>query len=166
LNYKAGLYSIAPFSKNGNSSVEWFVDSIITDNEAVTVQNALDQINIPVTVKKYGYWNIEFDTANWSTSEVRINSSGELYNSNKELLIEFTKDTNARYFLVQPNEDLLGRHKAEILKSHFDVHNLTNIKSGIVWSITPKSGASANAVKKALDTNIFFNPFSHNCYEI
>lgn len=166
LNYKANEYFIAQISKDSNSSIEWFVDSIITDNEAVTVQTALDQLNIPVTVKKYGCWNIEFDTEAWSSLEEQINSSGELYNSNKELLIEFKKDSKARYFLVQPHEDLLGRHKAEMLKSHFDVHNLTNIKSGIVWSIALKSGASADAVRKALDTNIFFNPFSHNCYEI
>jgi len=166
LNYKTMPYSIVPLPKGANSYVEWFVDSIITDNEAVTVQNALDQLSISVTIRKYGYWNIEFDNTAWSASEKQINSSGELYNSNKELLIDLKKDSNAQYFLIQPNEDLLGRHKAEILKSHFNVHNLTNIKSGVVWSIALKDGASSDEVKKALKTNIFFNPFSHKCYEI
>ena len=166
LNYKTKEPSIIPFSKNGTSSFEWYVDSIITDNEAVSVQNALDGLGIPVNIKKYGYWNVEINSTELTVSEKQIDASGELYNSNKEVLIHLEKITDTRYFLIQPVEDLLGRQKSEILKSHFDVHNLSNIKSGVVWSIAPKSGVSTDAVNKALATNIFFNPFSHKCYEI
>ncbi|MDX1286173.1 MAG: phosphoribosylformylglycinamidine synthase I [Draconibacterium sp.] len=166
LNYKPPIYSIERLTNNEKNSVEWYIDSIITDNEAVSVQTALDKLNIPVTIKKYGYWNINFDTEDWIASEKQIDSSGELYNSNKETLINFNKDAKSRYFLVQPHEDLLGRQKTEILKSHFNVHNLSDIKNGVVWSIAPKNATAKSAVEKALETNIFFNPFSHNCYEI
>lgn len=166
LDYRPQDYSIENLSNIGEKSVEWYIDSIITDNEAVSVQTALDQLNIPVIVNKYSYWHINFDTSDWNASEKQIEASGELYNSNKERLINFKREAGSRYFLVQPYEDLLGRQKNEILKSHFDVHNLSNIKNGVVWSIAPRNDAVKNAVEKALETNIFFNPFSHNCYEI
>ena len=160
LNYSPSEYLIKPHNKN---SIEWFVKSIITDNEAVSVQNALDHINISVKVSKLKYWAIESNSQNPKGIEKPVIISGELFNSNKERLVKFNRQPNSKHFLVQPREDLLGRQKFEMLKNHFNIDGLTSIKSGVVWQVANDNN---EAVKSALKTNIFFNPFSHNCYEI
>ncbi len=165
LKYKPKKYLVEKFRKS-NKSLEWYVDSIITDNEAVSVQNELKHLNIPVTINKFGYWNIELTGSDKKDSANKIDASGELYNSNKEKLIKFERQPSTKYYLVMPREDLIGRHKTEILKHHFNINNLKNIDFGVIWGITPNLGADKKAVQTALNTNIFFNPFSHNCYEI
>jgi len=150
--------------KTDRNSIEWYIDSIITDNEAVSVQNALVHLNIPVSVKRMKYWNIELNTNISNISKEKIDKSGELFNSNKERLINFERQHNTKYLLVCPKEDLIGRHKTEMLKHHFEVNNLKKITSGVIWQIL--SNENDEAIARALETNIFFNPFSHNCYEI
>jgi len=149
--------------KTDRNLIQWYIDSIITDNEAVSVQNALDHLNILVTINKLKYWNIVFDNINPYESEKKIEKSGELFNSNKEQLIKFERQPNTTYFLVCPKEDLVGRHKTEILKHHFEVNNLKNITSGVIWQVHSND---QEAITRVLETNIFSNPFSHNCYEI
>ena len=98
--------------------------------------------------------------------ENNINKSGELFNSNKERLVEFQNRPKTAYFLVRPKEDLLGRQKKEILKHHFKIKNLQDIQSGVLWKIVVNDDNYEKTLNMALKTNIFFNPFSHDCYEI
>jgi phosphoribosylformylglycinamidine synthase subunit PurQ / glutaminase len=165
LDYCADEYTIKPH-KSDTNSIEWFVESIITDNEALSVQNALDHLQIPVTVSKQRYWKIDLNSNISHDIEFNINKSGELFNSNKERLVKFQKHPKTSSYLVRPKEDLLGRHKKEILKHHFEVRGLQNIQSGILWKITVHDDKYGKAMNTALKTNIFFNPFSHDCYEI
>ena len=165
LKYSPKKCSIKPHHKN-NNSVEWFVKSIITDNEAVSVQNALDHLEIPVKISRLNYWNIELKSRDTAESEEKIINSGELFNSNKERLANYNPNSKAKYFLIIPKEDLLGRHKTEMLQNHFNIDKLISIKSGVIWQVTTNNKNSGDAIEKALETNIFFNPFSHNCYEI
>jgi len=165
LAHSADEYLIKPY-KSDTNSIEWFVESIITDNEALSVQNALDHLQIPVTVSKQRYWKIDLNSNVSHDIENNINNSGELFNSNKERLVKFQNHPKTSYYLVCPKEDLLGRHKKEILKHHFEVRGLQKIQSGILWKITVNDDKYDEAVNAALKTNIFFNPFSHDCYEI
>lgn len=165
LKYFPNNYEIFKY-RRADISIEWFVDSIITDNEAVSVQNTFDHLNIPVSVSKLKYWNIEPIDDQPMDYEYKIDKSGELYNSNKEQLIKFDHQTNTKYLLVCPKEDLIGRKKTEMLKNHFNVNNLRSITSGVIWQITAQSSIANEAIKEAINTNIFFNPFSHDCYEI
>ena len=68
--------------------------------------------------------------------------------------------------LVCPKEDLLGRQKKEILKNHFKINNLKDISKWGLWQITANEVIIMKQWNTALKTNIFFNPFSHDCYEI
>lgn len=165
LTYSADEYIIKPYKSNANS-IEWFVESIITDNEALSVQNALDHLQIPVTVSKQRYWKINLSSNTSHEIENNINKSGELFNSNKERLVKFRKNLKTAHFLVSPKEDLLGRHKKEILKHHFAISNLQEIQSGVLWKISVNADNYDQTLSAALKTNIFFNPFSHDCYEI
>jgi len=165
LAHSADEYIIKPYKLDTNL-IEWFVESIITDNEALSVQNALDHLQIPATVSKQRYWKIDLDSNTSHDIEDNINKSGELFNSNKERLVKFQNHPESSYYLVRPKEDLLGRHKKEILKYHFGINSLRGVQSGVLWRITVNDENHDEILNKALKTNIFFNPFSHDCYEI
>ena len=165
LAYFADEYTIKPY-KSDTNSIEWFVESIITDNEALSVQNTLDHLQITVTVSKQNYWQIVLTPNTSHEIENIIIKTGELFNSNKERLVKFQSHLNTAYFLVRPKEDLLGRHKKEILTRHFKIKNLIGIHSGVLWKITVNDENFNSILTKTLKTNIFFNPFSHDCYEI
>lgn len=165
LTYSANEYKIKPY-KSDTNSIEWFVESIITDNEAVSVQNALDHLQIPVTVSKQNYWQIILNSNTSHDLENTLAKSGELFNSNKERLVEFQSNPKTVSFLVVPKEDLLGRKKKEILMHHFQIKNLQDVKSGVLWKITINDDNFDSVLDTAIKTNIFFNPFSHDCYEI
>lgn len=165
LTYSADEYLIKPYKSNSNS-IEWFVESIITDNEAISVQNALDHLQIPVTVSKQNYWQIILNSNISHDLENTLAKSGELFNSNKERLVEFQSHPKTVSFLVVPKEDLLGRKKKEILMHHFQIKNLQDVKSGVLWKITINDDNFDSVLDTAIKTNIFFNPFSHDCYEI
>lgn len=165
LTYSADKYTIKPYKADLNS-IEWFVESIITDNEAVSVQNAIDHLQIPVTVSKQNYWQIILNSNTSHDVENTLAKSGELFNSNKERLVEFQSSPKTVSFLVVPKEDLLGRKKKEILMHHFQIKNLQDVKSGVLWKITINDDNFDSVLDTAIKTNIFFNPFSHDCYEI
>ena len=165
LAYSADEYIIKPYKSDSNS-IEWFVESIITDNEALSVQNALDHLQIPVTVSKQRYWKIDLSSNTSHEIENNINKSGELFNSNKERLVEFQNRPKTACYLVCSKEDLIGRQKKEILMHHFKIKNLHDIQSGVLWMITVNDDNYEETLNRALKTNIFFNPFSHDCYEI
>ncbi len=165
LAYSAGEYEIKPHKSDLNS-IEWFIESIITDNKALSVQNALDRLQIPVTVSKQRYWKIDLSSNTSHEIENNINKSGELFNLNKERLVKFQNHSKTACYLVCPKEDLLGRHKKEILKHHFKISSLKDIQSGVLWNITVNDENYDETLNAALKTNIFFNPFSHDCYEI
>ena len=165
LIYFANEYEIKPY-KSDLSSIEWFVESIITDNEAISVQNTLDHLQIPVTVSRQNYWQIILSSNTSHDLENSLIKSGELFNSNKEHLVKFQIQPKTAYYLVCPKEDLLGRQKKEILMHHFEISNLQDIQSGVLWKVTVDDDNFDKTISKALKTNIFFNPFSHDCYEI
>ncbi len=165
LKYSADEYAIKPYKPKTNS-IEWFVKSIITDNEALSVQNTLNHLQISATVSRQNYWQIVLNSNSSHDIENILLKSGELLNSNKERLVEFQTYPKTAHFLVRPKEDLCGRQKKEILKHHFNIKNLEDVQSGVLWEITINDDNYKETLNKALKTNIFFNPFSHDCYEI
>lgn len=60
------------------------VKLIITDNAALTVQNTLRQLGIPVTVNRMMYWHVD---TNFPETIEKIKQTGVLYNDRKEYLV-------------------------------------------------------------------------------
>ena len=60
--------TIVDYTPNENSNV-WIVDLIITDNEAVTVQNALQQKGFQVEVSKQTHWEMSCSKNQTATLE-------------------------------------------------------------------------------------------------
>ena len=163
LDYEPQKYSIQQYSSDPDG-IEWLVNMIITDNEAVSVHNALAHLDIPVTVQRMRHWEIIADnkTSSWQNALIE---SGELFNSNKEFIANNKTNNNSATFLVRHKEDMLGRQKQQSLTNRFAIDGIREIRHGVLWNITVNSGNFEAVIKQVLDNHILYNPFSQNCYK-
>lgn len=160
IDYKLDKKNIKNYASE-NNGVEWVVNMIITDNEANSVQNALNQAGISVNIQRMTHWEI---IGGNNSNCAEIERSGELFNSNKEYISDFSPDKNSITFLVRQNEDMLGIQKKQSLIDRFNIEDINEIRYGVLWNIKVKSGNFDQVIKKVLGSQILFNPFSQNCY--
>lgn len=143
---------------------ECIVELMITDNQALTVQNTLHQLGIPVTVKRQMHWEIHCDSPAYFQ---QIKQTGVLYNERKEIELDPTQVTSSSSmtFLVRPKEDLLGQQKLQTLKDHFSIQGVSAIYHGVLWQFSSNQGNIADLKDQLLQTNIIYNPYAHDCYQ-
>lgn len=126
-------------------TLEFFVELIITDNEAQTIENALRHHGFAVSLRKWNYFQVA--TPNPALAD-------ELYNKNKERLTtvtdteSFPKTATARYYLVVDKEDALGMK----LTAELGVPT----QHGWFWELTPDAGFTLDETA-LLATNVFAN---------
>lgn len=155
---------------------EIIVELIITDNEAVSVENALRHRNIPVTIRRRTHWELSFaDTAitpeEKSAAAEQAEASGELYNANKESTCT-AADINlplSRTLLIRDfaGEDTLGEHKTHALKNWFGISGISRVRHSTLWTIIPDSQDQKEAEEicdAAEKTHIFSNPYAKRSY--
>jgi len=164
LSFNRPHYEVANYKANGDAA-EWIIDMIITDNEASSVRNALDHLGYDITITRQTHWEISMDGDRESILK-KIDKTGELYNSNKEFISKTASIENTTSFLVRQKEDMIGRAKFESLIERFEIDGISEIKRGVIWNVTVKSGNLENVLGNLLDTHILFNPLSHECYRI
>ncbi len=132
-----------------SNTLEFFIELIITDNEAQTVENALRQRGFDIRIRKWKYYEIQTQSDQDQVSAELI-ASGELCNLNKERVVTvkdgqaFPKKENASYFLVYDLEDAEGMAKGARLG--------LPTKRGWFWEVTGTFDEAA-----LLATNIFAN---------
>jgi phosphoribosylformylglycinamidine synthase len=160
LDYKFNTKNIQHYTSKAKG-VEWVVNMIITDNESNSVQNALNQVGISVQIQRMTHWEI---VGGNNLNLAEIEKSGELFNSNKEYISDYNPNENSATFLVRQNEDVLGIQKKQSLMDRFNIAGLNEIHHGVLWNIKVKSGNFDRVIKKVLDSQILFNPFSQRCY--
>ena len=148
-----------------NNNTEWIIDMIINDNEASSVQKALTQKGYDVLLSRQTHWEIEIDE-NIDEILTKIDTTGELYNSNKEYLSEIKSNENTVSFLIRQKEDIHGRAKYESLTEKFGISEILNIKHGVIWNVIVNSGNFESTINSILETNILFNTLSYECYRI
>ncbi len=148
------------------SIVELPVELLITDNEAATVQNALKNIGIDVGIKRYAHWEVKFpESTDMETAKKEIIDSGELFNKNKERLVEnLGTNTNSALLLVRYIDDSIGEQKKETL-GKLGVHGIEYATKSILWQITSEHDNINSLVDKILATYILFNPYSQECFK-
>jgi phosphoribosylformylglycinamidine synthase len=156
---KIDLYSSA------EKSQQWIIDMIITDNDAVSVNNALLSLGHDVTLTRQTHWEIESNNNSDSVMK-KIEDTGELYNSNKEFISKVIKTEKTKSFLIRQKEDILGRSKLQSLKEKFEIDEISNIKHGVIWNLTINSGNFESIINQILETHILYNPLTYECYEI
>ena len=159
LHYYPRRASVTTYRKPQHTD-ECIVELIITDNHALTVQNTLHQLGIPVTVKRQLHWEIACESAE---QLLQVKKSGVLFNDRKE--IEVNSSPSASSFLVRAKEDWIGQQKIQTLNDHFQIPGIIAISHGILWHFTSKNGNISNLVSDILNTNIIANPNAHDCYQ-
>ena len=149
----------------GNMAFEWVIDMVITDNEAATVQNALQRIGLDVTITRQQHWEIT-TSGDSKNSLKKIEDTGELFNSNKEYISAITEKKDSVSFLVRQKEDMHSQAKFESIRERFSINELVKLKRGVIWNISIKSTNFESVLNSIIDTNILFNPLSHECFRI
>lgn len=170
-------------------SLEIFVKLIITDNEAITVENTLHQLGFENTqINRLGHWKIKLNNPILPITHERdlekiireIILSNELLNTSKEIpyikinnqwfsftvegglkVGEYTNDETLTSYLVNYKEDCTGQSKLSTLKK-FGVEGIEKITKGIIWKVKDNK----DNLENILQTNIFHNPFSQVCEQI
>jgi phosphoribosylformylglycinamidine synthase len=164
LSFNRPHYVVANYQSNDDAA-EWIVDMIITDNEASSIQNALNHLGFDVSIARQTHWEIS-TYGNRESILKKIDKTGELYNSNKEFISKASTTENIASLLVRQKEDMVGRAKLESLTERFEIGDISEIKRGVIWNVTINGGNFKTILKEILDTHIFFNPLSHECYKI
>ena len=164
LSFNRPHYEVANYQSNDDAA-EWIVDMIITDNEASSIQNALNHLGFDVSIARQTHWEIS-TYGNRESILKKIDKTGELYNSNKEFISKASTTENIASLLVRQKEDMVGRAKLESLTGRFEIGDISEIKRGVIWNVTINGGNFKTILKEILDTHIFFNPLSHECYKI
>ena len=149
----------------GNMAFEWVIDMIITDNEEATVQNALQRMGLDVTITRQQHWEIT-TSGDSKNSLKKIEDTGELFNSNKEYISAITEKKDSVSFLVRQKEDMHSQAKFESIRERFSINELVKLKRGVIWNISIKSTNFESVLNSIIDTNILFNPLSHECFRI
>ena len=164
LSFDRPHYEIEKYEPNPDAT-KWVIDMIITDNEAVSVHNALGQLGYDVSISRQTHWEILVDNEREPILQ-KIDATGELYNSNKEFISKASTTENIASLLVRQKEDMVGRAKLESLTERFEIDDISEIKRGVIWNVTINGGNFETILKEILDTHILFNPLSHECYKI
>ncbi|HEX2548752.1 MAG TPA: phosphoribosylformylglycinamidine synthase I [Gammaproteobacteria bacterium] len=131
------------------NTFELIVELNITDNQALSLNQAMSRLGFEPKLKRYLHWEIVCDSA--FTFE-KIKLSDVLLNIRKEsIVVEPLKG-----FLVRAKDDMLGKQKMQMLKQHYQISGIDSIRHGILWSMEDHSHFT--------NANILFNPYAHDCY--
>ena len=160
MNYQPLPATITPFK---TASHELIIDLVITDNHAMSVENALRHSNIPVKITRQIHWEIDCESP---AVFDEIVASGVLFNDRKEVRITAAelKRKPQKTFLVRAREDMLGQEKKQMLEHHFGVKGIRNIRHGVLWSVAGTEDL-ATLSEQVINSHILFNRNAHDCYD-
>jgi phosphoribosylformylglycinamidine synthase I len=136
------------------------VKLIITDNTAVSVEDALVHKGFDVAVERWVFWSVGSDRAINKRDEEALIESGELLNTNKEYIDSFESlgsgESDAVTWVVDSPVDPSGAVRLQTLRDRFGMEHLNNIQRRIIWRLTPRGESiDWNAL---MHTHIIHNP--------
>lgn len=146
---------------------EVIIEMIITDNAAVSVENALRQKGIAVSVRRRLHWEISFtpgsDAENKDRALQAAIGSGELFNDNKEFICrKIAPDDRSFSILTREYDDTVGEHTLNALHHWFGISGITTLERGVLWTITPDDPSRLEETAEAiLATHILANTAAH-----
>ncbi len=164
LQYKA---ADAPQFHHQDNTLEYYVQLIITDNEAQTVENALRLRGFDVKIRKWMHYEVQHAALDQESFAAEITAYGELYNSNKETATvvkddgQFAKETGSKYFLVRDHDDSTGDDLTHKIHHHYKDARVKQIRQGWVWEVTGDVD-----MEKLLATNVFANPHAQELFAL
>lgn len=157
MNSSANFAVGSKASSKATQVYELVIDFMITDNQALSVEKALQHLDIPAKIKRQIHWEIHCDS-----EEVldKIKKSGVLFNDRKEKLVPPKKTSNSS-ILVRAKSDMMGRQKCQMLINHFDISGLQQLYYSTIWQIETDDKMYLNPI---INSHILYNPYAHDCY--
>jgi len=138
--------------ERNEQALHYWVSLLIHDNEAISLENTLQQMGLPVSLKKLVHWEV----AAPQSLDTLIRESDELFNQQKEYLSEAK---GKRCYVIRPHEDELALEKQETLSKL--CKTAVGVKREIVWCVDYPAEAEAE-VKAVLEGQaILGNPLAH-----
>jgi len=159
LDYQPRLPVIQPYQLPKNKHA-LMIDLMITDNQALSVKNALNHQGISVSIKRTVCWEIQCDSL--AVFE-KIKNTGVLFNACKEKIVILSKNncSDSTTFLVRAKDDLLGQEKLQMLRNHFGMTGVHHIAHSVLWDVSAPKG---DVTEQIIHSHILFNPYAHDCY--
>jgi phosphoribosylformylglycinamidine synthase I len=136
------------------SALHYWVDLIIDDNEAISLQHALSRLNIHVTLKKLVHWQL---TGANAADDAYIREHEVLFNPLKERLVSMPKST---VYIIREKSDALASKKALILKKQLGRN--VNIVRDTVWVITGDGHNLEHLHRLLTNKPILGHPLAHD----
>jgi len=161
LKFESKKISLKKFNKSPKTE-ELLVSTIITDNEAASVEKCINGLGVEAKVKKYLHFEIECVV---SLDINSIISTDVLFNPSKEYVAKPKPESGVRRFLVRNKDDVVGQSLSQTLRDRFDLSGLKSIKKGVVWEIKINPSSTKKDVDLILNSHIFSNPISQECHE-
>jgi phosphoribosylformylglycinamidine synthase len=146
------------------NQIELIIESIITDNTAMSAELALQKLGYPVSLKRQIHWIIEHDGTNKNLLNDIIQSE-ELFNPRKEYVVDLlTRNSDAfvKSILVQEKQDSTGKNKLHNLKNIHNIFGIKNISYGVLWNIS--MNLENTDFENIINSNLFFNQYAHDVY--
>lgn len=158
LHYYPRITEITRY-QNPNEHHELIISLIITDNHAMSVENALNKSHIPAKIKRFIHWEIECDSPDVLE---QIKKSGVLFNDRKEMMVSAlnVKSKQASQFLVRAKDDMIGRQKQQMLEDHFNIKGIRTIRHSVLWQVA----SDETNLDSIINSHILYNPYAHDCY--
>jgi len=159
LDYQPRVSAIKKYQMPA-TACEWVVDLMMTDNHAMSVENALQRSGISVRIKRFIHWEVQGAT---SSVLENIKATGVLFNGRKERIIKPQTINNLQQttFLVRAKEDMQGQQKLQMLKNHFGIEGVQHISHSVLWHVSAPEG---DALERVIQSHILYNPYAHDCY--
>ena len=158
IQHPASSLKLNEYQKS-QDAYEFFVDLIITDNEAETLQTALDNLGYNnIKVSRLSHYEIPVYKKSDKLAGDLI-KSGVLLNTNKEIAYVDDRSklkTKSFKLLVRYKDDYDGQGKLNTLNNRLSFKSVKSVKKGVLWQVECKE----ETWKKILESNILFNPYS------
>ena len=163
-----------------NNCLNWLVREHITDNQAQSVEMAIRQHGLDVSVIRTQYFKIDFDKKIISKEDLaeKLIKAGVCFNPNKAGIIDKSEvfglgDKNQNNnlkcnYIITQKMDVLGERMFRESLYSWGIKGINKVESSMVWSFISDSDDNSDNLKKDNFTNkvkdLVIDGFIHNCF--
>ena len=144
------------------------ISTIITDNAAVSVENALRHLGFSASVERRLLWEMPREGLPGDAVE-QLTRTGELFNPNKERIDRRPpgpEETTA-LLRVRPREDLRGPATLSVLRESFGFSFPRELRESLLWILHfPSAEARAAEWPRLRSHPVFHNPVAEEAEDL
>ena len=125
---------LTPYARR-SGSMRLVIQSKLTDDTALSMQNVFRDKGLKVTLKRYRFFDISFENGDKTALLAALKQTGELYNANKEVSVVLSSTQATQQILIRPKEDIDGMLLTQKLHDYYGFSMLKSIHTGTLWHI-------------------------------